>query len=309
MGCSQLTSTVSDSEQTQVNAVDLRLIAGYDDNTVYPGKWITYTLFYTNTGDVPAGGVVLTATRPAYTDYCGSGWSTANGTVYTRNLGTLNAGASGNVQFVVSIQTADGGSGSLVLPAGLTQIEPTFIIGDNHSFGPDSNSTDNASSPFIGVPDLVIEDITITPETLLVGMPVTFTVRVRNQGTGPAWNPYNKGGFYVNVFVDKTSPPLSYPAVPIDPGDTNVLWGVSSAIYPGQTRDVHFTYPGFSTMEGHSVYAKVDNYYYPANPILWQRASLAPESDESNNVSGPAPVIMGQGATNVYLPIVLRNYH
>ncbi|MCR4407841.1 MAG: PKD domain-containing protein [Anaerolineae bacterium] len=309
MSCSQLAGTVSDSEQTQVNAVDLRLIASYDDNTVYPGKWITYTLFYTNTGDVPAGGVVLTATRPAYTDYRGSGWSTANGTVYTRSLGILNAGASGNVQFVVSIITQTAEGGSLVLPAGLAQIEPTFTIGDNHNFGPDSNSTDNASSPFIGVPDLVIEDVTITPETLLVGMPVTFTVRVRNQGTGPAWNPSNKGGFYVNVFVDKPSPPLSYPAVPIDPGDTNVLWGISSAIYPGQTRDVHFTYPGFSTMEGHSVYVKVDNYDYPTNPILWQRASLVPESDESNNVFGPAPVIMGQGATKVYLPIVLRNYH
>ncbi|MDY7042063.1 MAG: CARDB domain-containing protein, partial [Chloroflexota bacterium] len=304
MGCSQLAGTVSDAEETAVNAVDLELIAGYDDNTVYPGKWVTYTLNYANHGDVPASNVVLTATRPAYTDYRGSGWTTTDGTVYTHSLGTLGVEAGGSVQFVVSIQTADGGGGSLVLPAGLTQIEPLFSIGDDHGTGPDSDAGDNESSPFIGVPDLVIESITTSPETILVGTPVTFTVRIRNQGTGPAWNPNNKGGFYVNVFLDQEPPP-SYPSSSVEPD----AWGTSSALYPGQIRDVQLSFPGFSTTGGHVAYAKVDNYYYPDNPVTWQRFSLVPESDESNNVFGPVGVEMGQGSFNVYLPLVLRNYH
>jgi len=304
LGCSQLAGTVSDFEETEVNAVDLELIASYDDNTVYPGKWVTYTLNYANHGDVPAAGVVLTATRPAYTDYRGSGWSTTDGTVYTRNLGTLGVGASGSVQFVVSIQTADGGGGSQVLPSGLTQLYPTFSISDDHSFGLDSNATDNESSSFIGVPDLVVESITVSPETILVGTPVTFTVRVRNQGTGPAWNPNGKLPFYVNVFLDQ-GPPPSYPSSAVSPD----VWGVSTPIYPGQVRDVQLSYSGFSTMGEHIAYAKVDNYYYPDNPTVWQRFSLVPESDESNNVFGPVGVEMGQGTFNVYLPLVLRNYH
>ncbi|MBC7249991.1 MAG: DUF11 domain-containing protein [Anaerolineae bacterium] len=304
MGCSQLTGTVSDAEQTQVNAVDLQLLASYDDNTVYPGKWITYTLNYANNGDVPASGVVLTAIRPAYTDYRGSGWSTTNGTVYTRSLGTLGVGANGSVQFVVSVQAVSDGHGSLMLPSGLTQIEPTFTIGDNHSFGPDSDETDNESSPFIGVPDLVIEDVTVTPATILIGTPVTFTVRVRNQGTGPAWNPNGKLPFYVNIFLDQAPPP-SYPSSAVSPD----VWGVSSPIYPGQVREVHLSYAGFSTMEEHTAYAKVDNYYWPENPVVWQRFSLVPESDESNNVFGPVGVVMGEGTFDIYLPLVLRNYH
>ena len=213
-------------------------------------------------------------------------------------------GASGSVQFVVSIQTADGGGGSQVLPSGLTQIEPAFSIGDDHSFGLDSNATDNESSSFIGVPDLVVESITVSPETILVGTPVTFTVRVRNQGTGPAWNPNGKLPFYVNVFLDQDPPP-SYPSSAVSPD----VWGVSTPIYPGQVRDVHLSYAGFSTMDEHTAYAKVDNYYWPENPVTWQRFSLVPESDESNNVFGPVGVEMGQGTFNVYLPLVLRNYH
>jgi len=304
LGCSQLAGTVSDFAETEVNAVDLELIAGYDDNTVYPGKWVTYTLNYANHGDVPATGVVLTATRPAYTDYRGSGWSTTGGTVYTRSLGTLGVGASGSVQFVVSIQAADGGGGSQVLPSGLTQLYPTFSIGDDHSFGLDSNATDNESSSFIGVPDLVVESITVSPETIMIGTPVTFTVRIRNQGTGPAWNPNGKLPFYVNVFLDQDPPP-SYPSSAVSPD----VWGVSPPIYPGQVRDVQLSYSGFSAMGEHIAYAKVDNYYYPGNPTAWQRFSLVPESDESNNVFGPVGVEMGQGTFNVYVPIVMRNYH
>lgn len=289
----------SASEATQAEAVDLGLSVGYDDNVPYPGKRITYTVHYTNTGDVPAQGVVLTVQRPQDTTYVGLGWTHIGGGNYRFDVGSpLNPGANGSVQFIVDVSSTPDGER---LPSGFSSLEPTFSIADDGQSGPEFYTSNNQSACFIGVPDLVIDEIRVTPEHPTPERSVTITVVVRNQGTGMAWNPNSHTGFWVDLFIDPEPVPASYPWN--GDGDRFLY---TTALAPGATRDIVFVLPDGLSDQYHEVYAKVDNFRDP-NLALWQQNSLVPESDEENNVT-MVPVIMGEPDDyTIFLPAVMRN--
>jgi uncharacterized repeat protein (TIGR01451 family) len=288
------TGAVSHLEETEATAVDLRLSASYDNNIPYPGKQITYTLYYTNAGDIRAEGVVLTATCPNGTTYLGQGWTSVGGGRYRRTINAVNAGASNSVLFIVRVNSTGDGR----LPSGLISLNATFAIADNGGNGPEFYISNNQANSSIGIPDLVVDEIRATPGSPKPSQPITFTVVVRNRGTGWGWNPTNKTGFYVDLFIDPDLVPQSYP--------WNVwadIYKQTTALAPGATREIVFVLPNGLSGQHHDVYAKVDNWWDP-NLASWQQNSLVPESNEYNNVTHIS-VIMG--GSYIFLPVVLRN--
>ncbi len=259
---------------------DLRLAVTHKPSLFSPGKAMTFTVTYSNTGAMHAEGVVITAVIPAATVYVGDGWQPAGGRVYTRAVGTLPAGSTGpTVTLVISHvwQTS----------VGAEQFSVPFTIGD--PFG-DAQPADNNHTVPIGVPDLVIADFQVEPLTLEPNKPVTFTIGIWNRGTGVAWNPDNNGGFWVDVF---TTPVPSYPCE-----SYGFAYAGVPALAPGSRYTVTLPYGGFTAQEIQGIrefYARVDNHrQYPYG--------LVPESDETNNVAGP--LVLRPYA--VYLPLVCR---
>ncbi len=297
------TGWVSHEEATEAEAVDLCLSVSYDDNTPYPGKWITYTLHYTNAGDIPAEGVVLTATLPEGTRHidAGQGWNdVGGGYYYTHTLGMVDSGASGSIQFVVQVLTTADGR----LPSGLTSLESTFVIADNGQNGPELDTSNNQAVGSVGLPDLVIDEMWVTPVFPTPGRPVTFTVVLHNQGTGSAENPNvpGGGGFWVDLFIDPDSAPQSYPW-DLD-GD---FLAFTVALAPGETREIVFELPDGLKDQDHQVYAKVDNFRDPGLEP-WQQNSLVPESDEENNVALISVAMGAPPEYYIFLPVVLNNH-
>ena len=285
---------VSHNEATEAEAVDLGISLGYDDDTPYPGKWITYTLYYTNAGDIPATGVELTAQRPEGTTYVGQEWVPNGGGDYHYTVGTVDTGASGSVQFVVQVNSTGDGR----LPPGVTSLEPSFVVTGNE---PEFYTWDNQASSFVGIPDLVIKEIQVTPEFPTPNRPVTFTVVISNRGTGMGENPnIQGGGFWVDLFIDPDPVPKSYPW-----NGYSDTFSKTTALAPGSTREIVFVCEEGLSNQYHKVYAKVDNFFGDESFPLWQRYSLIPESDEENNVDW-IPVFMD--AYNIFLPAVLRNH-
>ncbi len=289
------TDPVNQVESTEAAAIDLRLSASYDDNIPYPNKQIAYTLQYTNAGDIRAEGVALTATLPAGTTYVGYGWTAVGGGVYRRAVGNLSAGANGSVQFVVQVNSTTDGR----LPPGVASINPSFIIADNGGNGPEYYTANNETNGLVGIPDLVVSEIQVTPTMPEPNEPITFTVVIRNRGTGWAWNPTNKTGFYVDLFIDPSPVPASYPW-----NGYAAIFEQTTGLAPGATRQIVFVLSNGLAGPQHDVYAKVDNWRDPDLP-LWQQNSLVPESNEYNNVTH---IEVRIGGTYVYLPIVLRNH-
>jgi uncharacterized repeat protein (TIGR01451 family) len=289
----------SDSAVITVHNVppDLGLSVSYDDNTPYPGKWITYTLHYTNAGASPAQGTVLTAQLPQGTTYVGHGWASVGGGYYDYAVGTVDVDESDSVSFIVQVNGTDR------MPPGVTSLESTFTIADDGQNGLELHTSDNQATSFIGIPDLVVDEIQVTPQYPVPNLPVNFTVVIRNQGTGLAGNPNVPGGagFYIDLFIDPDPVPWSYP------------WNVygepylfTPALAPGETREIVFEYQEGVSDQHHNVYAKVDN-FRNEDFEWWQRYSLVPESNEENNVDW-TEVIPGEPDHAVFLPVVLCNH-
>ncbi len=62
---------------------DLRLVVTYKPSLFSPGKVMTFTVTYSNTGAMHAENVVITAVIPAATVYRGGGWQPAGSQTYT----------------------------------------------------------------------------------------------------------------------------------------------------------------------------------------------------------------------------------
>ena len=104
------------SSRTVPNVI---LAMGQSHTNPSPGQVVTYTITYNNTGDGPAGTVLITASAPVNTSYVsgntalngipktdqsGDDEVTVAGSTITINLGTVAAGASGAITYKVLIQ-------------------------------------------------------------------------------------------------------------------------------------------------------------------------------------------------------------
>jgi len=281
-------------EPTQVtSAPDLTVAADHTPSLFSPGKLMTYTVTYGNTGNMHAEDVIITTTLPLSTTYVGYGWNSSDGQTYTYPVGYLSAGDTGHtVTFAVQYPSQP--------QIGMPEFNTPFIIAETGSAVGDANPDDNTTYEYIGVPDLVVTDFTVEPSPLQPGQPVTFTAVVKNQGTGMAWNPDNQGGFYVDVLV---APVVSYP---FDRYSEKDIYADVPSLASGQTYTVILAYPsGFTQWEiEHEIkgfFLKVDNYHLPLY-------GLVPERDEMNNVEGPVyPWLQPEvNANDVYLPLIFK---
>ncbi len=149
----------SESEITPlIPRPDLSLTKDDGGASATPGNILVYSLNYSNTGG-GANGVVMTDTVPTYTTFnpvaSTAGWTCSPnnnaGSKCTFSIGALAMGGSGSASFAVDVASS--------IPAGVTQLSNTAVIGDDGAYGPDTNPTNNSDSentPLSAQPDMAI---------------------------------------------------------------------------------------------------------------------------------------------------------
>jgi uncharacterized repeat protein (TIGR01451 family) len=264
---------------------DLTLSEVHQPSLFSPGGLMTYTLTYGNAGHMHAQDVVITTTLPADTTYEGYGWTPSGQRGYTYTLGSLSAGDTDNT-ITLTLRYTD------PVHINTSGFDIPFRITQLGSGSGDANPPDNNADAYVGVPDLVVVDFDVEPLPLDPDMPVTFTVRLRNQGTGWAYNPVNQSGFCVDVFGSTVA---SYGWDRYSDID---VWDYAPPLAPGAEHTLTLTRGGLSVQELTQIeefYVRVDNHEEHAY-------GLVPESNEMNNVAGP----ISPWLHTIYLPLVLR---
>ncbi len=184
-------------KSTSLNILARNLAISKTDGgvTTVPDSVVSYTLSYTNSGPSAATGVVITETVPANTIYSAAAsapaiWSCPDGsmagTICTTNLGLVLSNTTGTVNFAV---TTVG-----LLPAGVTSLTNTALIGDDGISGPDP-ADDNIASE--------------TTPILVIANP-----RLMKKANTPVARPGDIVEFFITV---------SNPAPPANTGATNVV--------------------------------------------------------------------------------------
>jgi uncharacterized repeat protein (TIGR01451 family) len=158
------TTTVSSAPILAINKTD-------GPDPVAAGANLTYTISWSNTGNMNASGVVATDTIPANTTFVSAtAGGTRSGSVVTWNVGALNAGANGSAQLVVKVNTP--------LANGTTLTNTTYAIDSNETApvaGGAVTTTVNAT------PALTISK-TDGPDPVLAGGNLTYTISWSNTG-------------------------------------------------------------------------------------------------------------------------------
>ncbi len=111
---------------------NLKLTLTSDKSLALPGEILNYTLSYANLGSTAMGSTVLNVTLPAHTTYVSStpAFSSAGGSAYRLNLGTLAANATGTATFRVRVQPSAAGQ-PIVLNASIAGAFPELSTRDN----------------------------------------------------------------------------------------------------------------------------------------------------------------------------------
>lgn len=255
---------------------------------------MTYTITYANEGRMHAENVIITTTLPPSTSYVGGGWSSDDDHVYTHRVGRLEAGTvDQTATFVVAHA-----SGAEV---GAAEFSTWFMIAEDGTTRGDARPENNAAQVNVGVPDLVVTQFTFEPNPLQVNAPMTFTVTVRNQGTGIAENAaLPGGGSTLDIFVN---PVASYPWT-----GYGRIWDYVPPIHPGasHTRVITMTSPlaeeqdqiQFSEKE---IRETVQGFWVRVDSHPESAYGLVPEYNEWNNV---AAIILRPWT--IHLPFVAR---
>jgi uncharacterized repeat protein (TIGR01451 family) len=279
---------------------ELELGVAFDARTPYPTQIVTYSLAYTNVSAMDTTGVVMSVTHSPFATPIPGGWSFAGGQTYTRAVGDLPAGAWGAATFAISLP--------FPFTRTMDAFASTFSIRDGGPGGlPIAVDVNTAT---LGVPDLVVESVALSPPAVVAGQKFTATVTLRNEGQGRACNPKAPicGLFAVDVFVDPDTPPLSFPFNGYGDDDAFV-----APIEPGMTGTAVFTSLVFGADDSRILYFKVDNWDCQVGIPLpcipdYAEHGLVPESDEENNVLGPLAVPDAL-IYNTYLPVLLKQAH
>lgn len=260
------------------------LNVAFDATTPFPGKIVTHTLRYTNTSAMDTTGVVISVTKSPYV--------TRLSASDIFNVGNLAAGASGMVTYVVR------------LPITYTTVMTSFInIFTIHDDGPGGLPiATRINTAMVGVPDLVIENVTFSPGAVIPGKKFTATVTLRNAGTGTACNPKAVPcrRFAIDAFISPAVPPPS-----VGFNGYGEEFAYVAPLAAGEKIGVKIPNLVFTANQRPILYFKVDNWDCVAgDPCLPSHSSggLVPEYDETNNVAGPITV----PRFSTYLPSVRR---
>ncbi|MCB2179598.1 DUF11 domain-containing protein [bacterium] len=176
--------TKTDTVTTTVTNVDLSLTKDDGQTEAAPGDVLIYELDYINNGNTTATGVQITEVVPANTAFSAAdstaGWVCAPdgsaGNTCTYTIGDLAAGASGTVNFAVTIDDP--------VPTGVTNVINSASIADDGTHGEDPTAADNSDSDDDTIN--AAPDIAITKddgETIIsAGDTVFYTITVANNG-------------------------------------------------------------------------------------------------------------------------------
>ena len=198
-----------------ISAVDLVVTKSDGGVTATAGDVVTYTLSYSNQGNIGATGVVITETVPTNSSFdpvnSSGGWveSPVGSGNYVFSVGSLAAGGSGSVMFAVVVDDP--------LAPGVTLLNNTASISDDGANGADANPGDNLTAddtPLIAGPDLFI--MKDDGESVVVaGQALTYTINYGNDGSQDA----------TGVVITETLPAgLSF-----DPANSSAGWVETAA--------------------------------------------------------------------------------
>lgn len=288
---------------------------------VYPGEQITYTLYYSNSGEQPLTSLVMTDTLPPYVTYVpGSIWPAAQGDDSNPNqllwtVGTLNAHLDGYAGFAVVVDD-DAPEATLIentfeanIDQSLFPLESSPVVHTvSGGVTPTPSPTPTPWATPVSAPDFIITKIETTPADPESGVPFDVHVTVKNRGTEAA----DQGQFWVEIYIKPYPSPI--PTGPADhylgycaDQDCNVLradfvWPVSSlAVEQEVTVDFAGSEIFLPTADHYEVYAQVDiafvGYYGNSDYGFYL------EQSEINNVRR----IIVDGSI-IHLPVIVRDY-
>lgn len=241
---------------------------------IKPGDTITFTITYTNVGNIGAKNVVITDRLPANTTLldAGGATSTAGGVLRWEHTGDLaGLGGHGSVQFKVRVDNVSAGG----------------IANEDYRISSAEGVWAKGAPVYVPVgADFVPVYLQATKEVLNPGETFAVHVGVTNQGGEPNVGDPN-WGIWVDLYV-KTSP--LPPASQQETSNQNVYWYVfGNEISGGTVKDLssgNDVGPGASTLTSlttpgtYYIYAQVNTDDGSANyPI--------PEWPTTNNIIGP----------------------
>lgn len=192
-----------------------------------PGNTLEYRIVYTNDGNIPATGVVVTdAIQPNQTFVTGSCTPacTTNGppvTQLTWNLGTQQPGASVTMTFRVTLASS--------FPVGTTHVKNVAVVDSNEEAPENSNETDVTVTASVNITSAK----TISQQTANVGDKVTYTIRLSNSGNQAGTTTVTDNYDQAHLTISNIS------GGGVDNGDT-IVW--SNVVVPPGTNTVTLTY-------------------------------------------------------------------
>ncbi|HJZ47590.1 MAG TPA: CARDB domain-containing protein, partial [Roseiflexaceae bacterium] len=231
-------------------------------------------------------------------------------------IGTLPAGKSVTITFDVTINSSLPSSVTQVVNQGsisgsnfanvLTDDPGTAAPADATITPLDVVTTFRVYLPTVAqgnAPDLVVTDISLTPNktTFAAGEPVEVRVTVKNQGSASA------GPFWVDLYINPSSPPTAANQVWNNRCGLapcfGMAWQVTSELAPGQsvTLSSQSLPAGYSNWRGYFAAGTSDVYVYADSFNPGVVAGAVAESSETNNraelhglrVTGPNPKLSG----------------
>ena len=150
----------------------LALTSSAVPNPVYVGARLVYSLTLTNGGPSNATGVILTDTLPAGVTLANASLGCTGTSLLVCTIGTLNNGASTTVSIAVTVTV---GAEAVITNTAIATANET-------AFGP---ATSTAATVVLPAADLAITK-TANPITGTAGLPLTYSLVVRNFGPSPA---------------------------------------------------------------------------------------------------------------------------
>ena len=167
--------TAASISTTVASSPALTILAADAPDPVAAGANLTYTLTYANGGNAVATQTIVTATLPANTTFVsatGGGVHTAGSVSWS--IGSLSTSGSGSVQVVVRVATP--------LPNGTVVTLATYGIDSNQTNPVAGLSVTTAvvSNPIVS---LIVTD---SPDPVLAGADLTYTLTYANTGNAPA---------------------------------------------------------------------------------------------------------------------------
>jgi len=287
---------------------DLAVSVSDGEALVSTGESLVYSIAYTNVCGADVGSAVIGINlSPGLSPGSNPGWS-GSGNYFTRTVGPIPSGASGQLTFNASVSDSDNLPASVGVTVTISTSQPEWDPWNNVAYDWD----------ITGGVDLIVEKLGISSTAVPITGTLKVTVTVLNQGNQPVVGGYQG---YVGLFLYLKPYPSSPPSRSGDwegilqacPDKHQVYcfeWIPSSSLGSGGRHTLTFNVnPILAVSEpgAYDLYAYVD-----VGASSWGCDDVngcVAESCEVNNWAGVRNIqITGGSLQKVFLPLVLRNW-